>query len=167
MKVGDKIVVNYSKGPYNVVDYITVITSLSTPPGHVKFSAPTKEQGNPMHPGPPYEWSLGPDYVKAALFAVGDRVVIIGEMSSYDIAGWLPTSIGCIGTVIKTAPSEVRIALDSITSQLNKDGGLTWYYPLESVQYIGNGTIGSDPLPVIKVVPKKKIKCINNPALST
>lgn len=154
--VGDVISVTYKAGGYDVKDYITPIIKKGEM-DYWYFLAPTPEQGNGHWSGIGSQWSLPPKFftlVSKKPFEVGDKVVIIGQMKSYNAnhGDDLPNTNGCIGTITTVSPIQgIRVNILEHPNHTNPDPNIGWWYFPKAIAYT------DDNVPV----PPKKWKCIN------
>lgn len=151
IEVGSPIVVNYVKGPYNVVNYKTTVLKVAKSPlgGPLyTFKAPDLEHGNPI---PNSEiWSLTAPHVvldtENKPFAIGDKVFIVKEWQPF--SGDTPT-VGQIGVILTVAEDgRARIHTPVV-------GCLSWYEPGDFVHYTEGMAVPKEAKPRKIINPRK------------
>ena len=153
IEVGSPIVVNYVKGPYNVVNYKTTVLKVATSyylsgPLYT-FKAPDPEHGNPI---PSEIWSLTAPHVvldtEDKPFAIGDKVLIVKEWQPF--SGDTPT-VGQIGVIRSTDDlhGRARIAVPDI-------GTNYWYEPGDFVHYTEGMAVPKEAKPRKIINPRKE-----------
>lgn len=152
IEVGSPIVVNYIKGPYNVVNYkatvLKVATSYLSGPLYT-FKAPDPEHGNPI---PSEIWSLTAPHVvldtEDKPFAIGDKVFIVKEWQPF--SGDTPT-VGQIGVILTVAEDgRARIHTPVV-------GCIFWYEPGDFVHYTEGMAVPKEAKPRKIINPRKEV----------